>query len=643
MLKIKLINMPFADIVVPSIALTQIKAVTDSLYNGKVNIDIHYLNHNVAQYLSEDMYNYISKSGNSNNSGFGDWFFRQEAFPYEADNINEYLKRYGQLMGFEFLKKNENVLRSKREGLGDFLENLVERYELWDADIVGFTSMFMQNIASLALARKIKERNNSVVTVMGGANCETPMGQELTKNFEVIDYIFSGTSLISFPLFVGKVLSGNKAEVESINGVFSRKNCHKVAKQNSKVLVSEDGEVKTTGPIGDEKPIDECIRLDYDSFIASFDQFFPNTNIRPYLLFETSRGCWWGARAHCTFCGLNSGGMAYRAMKNEKAVSMIEDLIERYGHRIKRFSSVDNILPQDYVKGVFPFIKKRDDITFFYEVKASLTSEELEILANAGVIEVQPGIEALATSTLKLMKKGTTAFQNIQFLTNCIRYSIIPHWNVLIGFPGEEESVYEKYYEVFPSFYHLPPPQGVFPVRFDRYSPYFTEADKYNLKLRPLDYYFFTYPLKEESLFDIAYYFGDRNFDAEYTRLAAKWLGKLSQRLKEWRQQWEGKTEDEYPRLYFSGDIENPVIIDGRQGNKNIIKITPLEKQILELLDNRRNVDWLTSQVPDASAGELEHMVVKLEKQRLLFEENGSYMSLVSLSAPSFRKFRPYF
>ena len=30
-------------------------------------------------------------------------------------------------------------------------------------------------------------------------------------------------------------------------------------------------------------------------------------DVAPTLLFETSRGCWWGAKSHCTFCGLNGG------------------------------------------------------------------------------------------------------------------------------------------------------------------------------------------------------------------------------------------------------------------------------------------------------------------------------------------------
>ena len=58
---------------------------------------------------------------------------------------------------------------------------MIDRYGLDHVDMVGFTSMFSQNVATLAMARRIKERNPGVVIVMGGANCESPMGRELVE------------------------------------------------------------------------------------------------------------------------------------------------------------------------------------------------------------------------------------------------------------------------------------------------------------------------------------------------------------------------------------------------------------------------------------------------------------------------------
>ncbi len=57
---------------------------------------------------------------------------------------------------------------------------------------VGFTSTFQQNVGSLALAKRIKQRWPHILTAMGGANCEGTMGLELSRSFEWMDFIFSG-------------------------------------------------------------------------------------------------------------------------------------------------------------------------------------------------------------------------------------------------------------------------------------------------------------------------------------------------------------------------------------------------------------------------------------------------------------------
>ena len=46
----------------------------------------------------------------------------------------------------------------------------------------------------------------------------------------------------------------------------------------------------------------------------------------PTLLFETSRGCWWGAKSHCTFCGLNGETMAFRSKSPRRALDELEQL-----------------------------------------------------------------------------------------------------------------------------------------------------------------------------------------------------------------------------------------------------------------------------------------------------------------------------
>jgi radical SAM superfamily enzyme YgiQ (UPF0313 family) len=103
--------------------------------------------------------------------------------------------------------------------------------------------------------------------------------------------------------------------------------------------------------IGEELDIDADVPLEYEGFLASLEQKCPGASAS--LLFETSRGCWWGERSHCTFCGLNGSTINYRAMSPEKALRQFDELFKYYP-RVSRFESVDNILPRKYLTTVLP-------------------------------------------------------------------------------------------------------------------------------------------------------------------------------------------------------------------------------------------------------------------------------------------------
>src|SRR5437764_1877447 len=105
--------------------------------------------------------------------------------------------------------------------------------------------------------------------------------------------------------------------------------------------------VATIQPLGDALDIDADVELDYGPFLDTIERNFPDGRVEPTLLFETSRGCWWGEKAHCTFCGLNGATMSYRAMRREKALDLFASLFE-YADRCSRFNCVDNIMAKNY-------------------------------------------------------------------------------------------------------------------------------------------------------------------------------------------------------------------------------------------------------------------------------------------------------
>jgi ribosomal peptide maturation radical SAM protein 1 len=610
MYRVALINMPFANLNMPSLALSQLKSVLEEHFKDQIRVDIYYLNHNFANHMGVDFYNDVSSRQDSQNSGLGDWFFRQIAFPALPNNAAVYLTRYFPQRNDQSSTLKGLILKSRR-GLEQLMEDLITKYELDKADLVGFTSMFMQNVAVFAMAQKIKERNPKVTTIMGGANCESPMGQVIVKNVKQVDYVFSGPALKSLPQFVQHCLDHQESKCSSIKGVFSKRNYF-----------------FHTGPdaIGEELSIDVPTKLEYDSFLSTWKENFADTGAKPVLLFETSRGCWWGERAHCTFCGLNGTTMAYRAMKPELAIDLISGLF-KFSSTVSRLESVDNILPKNYLQEVLPLIKPPENMTIFYEVKADLADHDVEVLSKAGVRAIQPGIESLNTSTLKLMKKGTSSFQNLILLKNCLRYGVNPAWNLLIGFPGEKEDVYRKYVEEVPLLVHLPPPTGAYPVRFDRYSPYFMKAEEYKLDLHPLDYYSLIYPFEESDLENMAYFFGDTNLDAEYAKTTFRWIGPVREQVTRWVEKWQSL--DTIPKLFFKEERDGTIILDTRFGDAIEHDVGAVGRDLLKYMNKPKDLVDITGKFGHLTGFDAEREIGLLREKRLLFTETGRFFSLV--------------
>ncbi len=626
MYRICLINMPFFALQFPSLALTQLKTVVEDSCGDRAEVQILYANHEFARITGVEFYQEIATSVRHGSTGLGDWLFRQAAFSETADNAVQYFSRCYPQRDAPSERFRRAVLDLRKE-LDCWLDELIARYELDRADLVGWTSMFAQNLPSLAMARKLKERRPAIVTVMGGANCEYPMGLEIVRRVPWIDFVFSGPALRSFPQFVQHRIEGHPERCETLAGVFSKTTAPALPAGVGFVGPAPARSPSTTGLFGEELDINVSVSLDYDGYLQSVATF---PQITPALLFETSRGCWWGERAHCTFCGLNGLTIRYRAMHAPQALAQFEALF-RYADCLPQvmLHGADNILPKSFLHTVLPRLKTPANVELFYEVKADLTEAEVDILAQARATSIQPGIESLATSTLKRMRKGTTAFQNLSLLKSCLRYGVVPHWNLLIGFPGEPGAVYEKYLRDLPLLVHLPPPTGVFPVRFDRYSPYFNEPSIYGLDLRPCDFYELVYPFPTDSLRHLAYFFIDDNFHADYFAQMVAWIGRLSELVGRWRSRYFGEDGRPKASLLLQREETGVRVRDGRDGSLQEYPIEPICDQILDRLQRPMDRGRLGRELEQADAAAVERGLAFLRDRRLLFEEDGRWLSLV--------------
>ena len=356
-------------------------------------------------------------------------------------------------------------------------------------DVVGFTASFQQTMPSLCLAQRLKRLCPRVRIVFGGAACEGCMGPELLGQFPEIDGVFSGEADVTFPATVEKWIHEGHEEHEGKQSEEARE----------RVCIGwESGMVEN---------LDELPYPDFDDYFARLARSPLREQIDPLLFFETSRGCWWGKKCRCAFCGLNGDRLGFRSKSPERAIAELRHLVDRYG--VRRACAADNILDPRYFHSLLPMLKAAGlDLSLVYEMKTNLTRQQVELLRDAGLGAAQLGIESFSTPVLKLIGKGATAIENLQTLRWFCEAGVEVEWNLLYGFPGEDPAEYAKMAELLPSLYHLGPPRWSGRVRVDRFSPYFEHPERYGIvNLRPSRAFRYVYPFPPEVLGRLAYYF----------------------------------------------------------------------------------------------------------------------------------------
>lgn len=422
--------------------------------------------------------------------GAGEWLFAHSQLGTAPKASDEEFTTF--LREFEVPAVMIRKLRRIRRVIPQFVAECAQ--EILDAkpSVVGFTTTYAQTVPALALAHAIKERNSEVTILFGGANCEDTMGPAILRGFDQLDVVLRGEAENVLPDLIRAL--HDEADLAHLPGVCFRKNGDVVA-----------------SPVGPSKEtMDDNPYPTYDEFFARLERSQLSRTIVPRIPYESSRGCWWGMKSHCTFCGLNGGSMNFRRKSPDRVVEEVTSLAAR--HKVLDFSAVDNILEMDYFDTLLPKLAERaEDLSFFFETKANLTVEKVAALHRAGAHSIQPGIESLSTPILRLMGKGASAMHNLRLLKWCAHFRIHVCWNLLYGFPGEDPAEYARMAELMPSLSHLSPPK-LYQVVAVRFSPYFRDPAKHGMRLTgPARFYEMLFDIDPEVLGDLA-----SVFDHEY-------------------------------------------------------------------------------------------------------------------------------
>jgi ribosomal peptide maturation radical SAM protein 1 len=535
-----LVSMPFMEFDRPSIQLGLLKAI--GTMHGFPVRTLH-ANLDFAAQIGADYFQNLSKC---RGRMVGDWLFSLEAFGSAApDPDSRLLSEVADELSYLGESPDElpdRLLLTRHRDVPAYLGSLVEGFPWGDVRVVGFSSTFQQNTASFALARRLKERYPDIVTVFGGANFDGEMGLEFVRSVDCIDFAVIGEGDIAFPRLLGALAAGT--DPGAVAGVARRVADRVVATPAAPPL----------------RQLDDLPIPDYGEYFERAEDLglLPRAGHRKvWIPLETARGCWWGAKHHCTFCGLNGTTMQFRSKSPERVLDELAQQARRYHSFL--FEAVDNILDVGYLTKLFPaLIESGADYEMFYEVKANLSRAQLRLMAQAGVKHIQPGLESLSSNVLGLMRKGVRAAQNVNVLRWAQYYDIDVAWNVLWGFPGETQQDYADQEALIPHLAHLHPPSNAGRIWMERFSPLFTDSDTFRPRFRtPERSYRYVYP-DTVDLDRVAYFFEYALEDAlpdsayEGVRMA----------VAEWSQAWKA---DEPPVLTHWSAPDFVQIYDGRR------------------------------------------------------------------------------
>ena len=477
----------------------------------------------------------------------GEWIWTKAAFGNEIETRDEdYFKAYEHI--FKAVCKSAGCTTKRFVKIRDkqapaFINFCLNATDWSRFSMIGFSVVFQQTLASIALAKALKERYPHIPIVFGGASLEDDISDEIMRECPQVDYIHCGDAELSFPEMVHRLDRGES--LEGLKGVMWRD------AQGKTVYAGRAPNFAAM----DQTPLPEFDEYFYARDVGGYETF--EDACEPMIPIETARGCWWGEKHHCTFCGLNRSGMEFRAKSPEQVLDQLDQLSRKYG--IFSFNAIDNIMAPEYTDKLFRRLSEANtDLEIHYEIRPNLSRTQLGRMRKGGLFSVQPGVESLSTNVLKSMRKMTTGMRNVELIKWCTYYGIDCMYNILMRFPGETEEDYRLQAELVPKITHLNPPWGIVKARADRGSPMFEEPETQSIRrLKPAACYPFIFP-KRFNLERVSYYFDhemDNVVDEEH-------YDDLLIAVAKWQEGW---SETVHPTLRYRKAFSSIIIDDGRR------------------------------------------------------------------------------
>src|SRR5262249_1079279 len=150
-------------------------------------------------------------------------------------------------------------------------------------------------MSSLCVAHALKAKRPDLMIAMGGYAVHGDVGKQLLRCFSEIDVIVQGD---------GEVAIDDLAHA-SVGGMALQDVANTLVRHGTQVIFTF-----STTPLR----MDDIPAPDYDDFLLDVKRLKEEQDIAievGAIPLEFSRGCWWGAKHHCVFCGIDDDTMKY--------------------------------------------------------------------------------------------------------------------------------------------------------------------------------------------------------------------------------------------------------------------------------------------------------------------------------------------
>jgi radical SAM superfamily enzyme YgiQ (UPF0313 family) len=299
-------------------------------------------------------------------------------------------------------------------------EELLEVIKSAENPIIGITAQPHSVLKALELIQQLKKINKNSFIVVGG-NFFTMTHLDVLARYKDIDVVVRDEGEITFYELVNALKTNRN--LENIEGITYRVNG----------IIIENKTRKAESEI-------EKFTLKYDLLPVS-DRFregilmrnYEKENFRSFPVF-IGRGC----SRRCAFCEYNQ--FRYRVRKIPAILTEIDFLIKNYKAEYFAFADPSFCEREKFVKEFCEIlIEKYPHIKWSCEARADTSLDTLELMARAGCISIDFGLESGSEKVLKAINKDNDLLRTNSFVRKCHSLGIRTHMFLMVSLPEETE------------------------------------------------------------------------------------------------------------------------------------------------------------------------------------------------------------